>query len=178
MSDFEGLAFDATEIDPRTPFEVIPAGKYVAQMVASEIKPTRDGTSTYLWTEFEIIEGEYAGRKVWDRLCLWHANEQTRQIAQRNLSAICHATGKLRITSAEELHDIPLMLSVRVGKPSGEYDASNEIRGYSAVSGAAPPAAAKTTASKVDGRATAAAKPAPATLSAPAKRAGNPWDED
>ena len=52
-----GTVFDATEVDPQTPFEIIPAGKYVAELVNSEMRPTKDGTSKYLWLEFEISDG-------------------------------------------------------------------------------------------------------------------------
>ena len=159
MSD-DDLNFDATEVDPASSFEPIPAGKYKAQIVASEIRPTKDGTNKYLWLELEILDGEYAGRKVWDRLSLWHDNQQAQEIAKRTLSAICHATGKLRIKMAEELHDLPLIVSVKVRPPQNGFEANNEVRAY---------AAADDGAKKAVGRSLA---PAPK-----AGRAG-PWDED
>jgi hypothetical protein len=158
-----GAVFDATEIDPQTPFEVIPAGKYVAELVNSEMRPTKDGTSKYLWLEFEISDGSCKGRKLWDRLSLFHPDEQPRLIAQRSLSALCHATGKLRIQESEELHDIPVLLTVRVRPAKDGYDASNEIRGYSAIDGSS-----RTTAPTND-----TAKPASAAMT---KGSGYAWD--
>ncbi len=35
------LNFNANEVEPNTPFEVIPAGKYNAVIVESEMKATR-----------------------------------------------------------------------------------------------------------------------------------------
>jgi hypothetical protein len=87
----------------------------------------------YLWLEFEVLAGEHAGRKLWDRLNLFHPNEQTKKIAQQALSALCHATGKLQIQASEALHGIPVLLTVRVRAAKDGFEASNEIRGYGPV---------------------------------------------
>ena len=34
-------AFDASSVEPAAPFDVIPAGKYLAQIVNSEMRDTR-----------------------------------------------------------------------------------------------------------------------------------------
>lgn len=147
MASLNGT-FDATQVEPNAPFEVLPAGKYPVQIVASDMRPTKDGNGSYLWLELEVLDGEQKGRKVYDRLNLDNPNQQAVDIAQRALSAICHATGKLHVSDSEELHYIPMVATVRVrpgrvvdGK---EYSASNEVRGYEPASGAAParPAAA------------------------------------
>ena len=135
MSDLE---FDATTVQPQTPFEVIPAGKYVCQIVASEMRPTKSGDGAYLWLEEEILEGEYAGRRVFDRLNIQNANVQAVEIANRTLSALCHAIGELKVTNSEQLHFKPFVATVRVRPPSDGYDASNEVRGYAPVGGSAP----------------------------------------
>lgn len=165
MASLNGT-FDATQVEPNAPFEVLPAGKYPVHIVASDMRPTKDGNGSYLWLELEVLDGEQKGRKVYDRLNLDNQNQQAVEIAQRALSAICHATGKLHVTDSEELHFIPMEATVRVrpgrvheGK---EYSASNEVRGYTAIAGAASPAA----------RPAAASRPAaaPARSAAPWKR--------
>ena len=78
-----GATFDATQVEPNQPFTVIPAGKYKIQAIASEIRPTKDGNGQYLWFEHEILDGEYQGRKLWERLNLWNSNQQAVEIAQR-----------------------------------------------------------------------------------------------
>ena len=145
-----GETFDANVVEPNQPFEVLPAGKYKVQIIASEMRPTNDGNGSYLWLEMDILEGEYQGRKFWDRLNLNNPSEQAVQIAQRTLSALCHACGKLVVSDSEDLHFIPIIAHVKVRPgtvkelPSGErreYSASNSIGGYSAADGSAPPAA-------------------------------------
>lgn len=163
-----GSQFDATQVQPQEPFAVIPGGKYKMQIVASEIRVTASGDGQYLWLEHEIIDGEYAGRKLWNNLNLWNNNQQAVEIAQRTLSAICHATGQLHVEDSEDLHFKPMEVTVRV-RPAGpdkkgvQRDASNDIRGYEAASGAAPSRPAQTTAP-------APAAPAPSAASMPWKR--------
>ena len=38
-----GTTFDATNVEPAKPYEVLPPGKYPAQIVASEMRVTKDG---------------------------------------------------------------------------------------------------------------------------------------
>jgi hypothetical protein len=74
------------------------------------------------------LDGPYQGRKLFDRLNLVNANPQTVEIAQRTLSAICHATGRMQVQDSEELHLIPLMADVQVQPPKNGYGESNKVR--------------------------------------------------
>ena len=92
------------------------------------MRVTKDGHGQYLYLEVDILEGQYAGRKLFDRLNLVNANPDTVQIAQRTLSSICRAVGKLQVSNSEQLHLIPLIADVRVRPPKGMYGESNSIR--------------------------------------------------
>ena len=154
------LAFDATAVEPAQPFEVIPAGKYKVHVVASEMRPTKNGDGQYLWLELEILEGEYQGRRLWDRLNLANSNSQAVEIGQRALSALCHAVGELHVADSEVLHLKPVLVTVRVKPAKDDYAASNDIRGYSAVAGfTAPPAATVSPATATSVAATATKTP-------------------
>ncbi len=159
-----GTTFDANSVAPAQAFEVLPAGKYKVQVVDSDMRPTKNGDGQYLWLEMEILDGEYQGRKMWDRMNLVNPNAQAVEIAQRQLSALCHATGKMHVADSEDLHFIPVIATVRVRPARENYDASNEIRGYEPVGG---------TVSQMPQRqaAPAAAANTPSTKSAPWKRA-------
>ena len=58
----------------------------------------------------------------------FNANPDAVQIAQRTLSSICRAVGKLQVSNSEQLHLIPLIADVRVRPPKGMYGESNSIR--------------------------------------------------
>ena len=89
MADLRG--FDAATIEPRKNFEPIPAGKYIAAITESEMKPNKAGTGSYLKLTFQVIEGTYKGRLLWARLNLNNPNATAVQIARESpvLAIIC-----------------------------------------------------------------------------------------
>lgn len=127
------LNFNANDVEPNTAFEPLPAGWYKAAFIESEEKPTKAQTGSYLQLKTQIIEGDHAGRILFERLNLNNPNETAVDIAKRTLSAICRAVGVMTPRNSSDLHDKPFMVKVAV-KPAREgYDASNEIKGYEPV---------------------------------------------
>lgn len=156
------LNFDSNTVAPSTGFEPIPANWYRASIVASEIKPTRNGDGKYLALQWAILDGPYKERRVFSNLNIENKNAQTVQIAQADLSAICRATGVLTLKASEQLHDKPAMIRV-VLKPGQDGEPRNEIKGYKAVDGAAvsaPTATAPTQNANASAVAPAWARPA------------------
>ena len=134
-----GTTFDASTVDPSTTYEILPPGQYVVQIVQSEMRPTKSGTGQQLVLELDVLEGAQAGRKLFDRLNLVNPNTQAVEIAQRTLSAICHATGRMQVQDSEELHLVPMLADVTVQPPKNGYGESNRIR-YRPLERAAQPA--------------------------------------
>jgi Protein of unknown function (DUF669) len=127
MAKFGGT-FDATGVEPNAPLEALPPGDYKVQILQSEMRVTKAGTSQMLWLDMEVLEGPHQGRHVYDQLNLINPNPTAEEIAQRTLSAICHAVGKLQVADSEELHFLPMVVKVAV-KPKGY----NEVKGYKPV---------------------------------------------
>lgn len=128
MADLRG--FDANQIEPTTTFEPIPAGKYTAVITASEMKPNKAGTGQYLELTFTIIEGEHQNRQLWARLNLEHPSEQAVKISRGQLSAICRAVGVLQPRDSVELHNLPLMITVKCKRREDTGDITNEITNF------------------------------------------------
>lgn len=123
------LQFDASTVEPRAALGALPKGTYLAAITDSEMKPTKAGTGQYLQLVFSVLEGPHTGQKVWARLNLDNPNPTAVDIAKQELSAICHAAGKLRIADSSELHDIPVRIEVDVETtPAGGEN--NRIKGY------------------------------------------------
>lgn len=110
MANLSG--FDANNIDPAQDFTPLPTGEYRAQIVDSEMRPTKKGDGNYLALEYDVLDGQYKGRKVWSRHNLDNPNPKASEIAQRELSAICHAVGVLRPNDSTELHYKPMVIRV------------------------------------------------------------------
>ena len=56
-----GTTFDATNIEPVKVYEVLPPNKYLAQIVNSETRVTKDGAGQYLQVEIDVLDGPYKG---------------------------------------------------------------------------------------------------------------------
>ena len=122
--------FDATNVDPSVALDPIPAGKYIAVITETEMKPTKAGGGKYLQATFQIIDGEYKGRLVWARLNLENKSEMTVKIARGELSAICRAVGVMAPKDSVELHNIPLEINVGLKKRDDNGEFTNVIKGY------------------------------------------------
>ncbi len=133
--------FDANIVEPSAPREVIAPGKYKAVITKSEERPTKAQTGSMLVLTCQIIEGQHNGVTLMDRLNLNNPNKTTEEIAQRTLSAICRAVGVMMPNESSDLHDKPLMITVKIKPAEGNYQASNEIAGYEPCEGGAPAAA-------------------------------------
>jgi len=130
MVSLEG--FNANEVVPATEFEPIPAGKYLAIITDSVMKPTKSGSGQYLEFTFQVVEGPHKGRRLWSRLNLVNVNEQAVEIAKAELSAICRAVDHMQPVDSIELHDVPLAITVGQEARKDTGDLTNEIRGYAA----------------------------------------------
>ncbi len=157
------LNFNAASVAPATAFEAIPAGNYAVIITESAMKPTKRGDGEYLQLTLQIIDGEHSGRKLFDRLNLNNPNATAVDIAQRTLSAICHAVGVMQPQDSAELHDIPMQVKVGVEKNATDGTNSNVIKGYSTAGNGKPAP-----------RTAAPAHAMPPPQSAPA-RAAAPW---
>jgi len=169
-----GGNFDANNVKPKEDFEVIPPGDYPVMIVKSDMTDTSTG-GKMLVLELDVIDGEFKGRKLWDRLNLVNANAKAVEIAERTLSSICHAVNVLSVADSEQLHGRAMFAKVVV-QPAGkdkngvERGAKNEVKNY-APAGSAP-AARPVAATPVNATPTAAVIAATAK---PAAGAVPPW---
>lgn len=155
------LNFDAQSVAPNSAFDPLAPGWYHVKIVDSETKPVNPPkTGSYLALTLEVIEGPSAGRKLFHNLNLENENPIAVRIAYEQLSAICYVTGRVRCEDSQELHGIPFQVKVTVRAAQGNYDASNDIKGFRNSQGIDPKDIAT-------GNGGAAAPGAPAAPSAP-----------
>ena len=128
MANLNG--FDARAVEPTSSFDPLPAGKYVAAITDSEMKATKSGNGSYLQLTFTVLDGEHKNRVLWARLNLDNPNPTTVQIAKAELSAICRAVGVMTPRDSQDLHNLPLLVTVRVKKREDTGELVNEVKGY------------------------------------------------
>jgi hypothetical protein len=186
---FGGTSFNATNVQPAKEIGAVPTDWYEVSIVDSAIEPTQKQDGNFLKIVYQILSGEYANRKIFDRLNLDNPNQTAVRLAQEALSAMCHATNVMNLSDPEQLYDIPFGIKVVYEPPKGEYGEGNRVKGWCKLGeieekrakgrkGAAPaPAPAKAPASPaapIRAPAAAAAKPtAPTAPTAPKPAADN-----
>jgi len=124
---------NAKKLNREGGFDAIPAGKYPAMVVKSEVKKSKKNKhNEYLELIFKVLKGKYKGRQIWGRFNLWNDNETAVEIAEREFALLCDAVGlgNATITDSKKLHEKPLLLKVKVKPASGGYDESNEPAGF------------------------------------------------
>lgn len=127
------MSFDASQVEPSGSIDVVPPGRYNVIITDSDYVATKSGTGHYLKLTFKIIEGDYVNRLVWANLNLDNPNTKAVEIAQRELSAICHAVDVLSFKDTSDLHGIPLSAQVKIRKGTDGYDDQNTISGFKSV---------------------------------------------
>ena len=138
-----GYEFNANEVEPAAPMEVVPPGEYVVHIKNSEMKDNKAGTGQYLQLDVEIAEGEWKNRRIFARLNLDNPNPTAVEIANRELSSICHAIGVMKVRDSSQLHHKKLIAKVDVEKRE-KYDPQNVIKNWKPLEGGDVPAPAET----------------------------------
>lgn len=131
------LNFNAATVDPAKASIVIPAGWYNAIIEHSEVVPTKQGNGTILKLRYSIVDGEFKGCKIFGQLNIVNPSPMAQEIAQKQLSAICHAVNVIQCNDSQQLHNIPFKVKLKItpgdvkDKSTGEkYDDKNDVTGW------------------------------------------------
>ncbi len=177
--------FDASTVAPATEFKALPSGEYLMAVTESEMKETKTGSGQYLQMTLTVLNAavqEHIGRKVFVRLNLINQSTTAVEIAQRELSAICHSVGVLKLQDSQQIHDLPMCCKVAHLPAKGEFAESNKISAYKPASeygkgkvGAAPARPGAPQPPRLIAPAPVAGVPRPLVQATPAV---TPWDDD
>lgn len=122
------LNFDATQISPEQGnLGAVPTGWYNAMIKESEVKPNKAQTGYYLALQFEIMDGTYAGRKVFTNININNPNPTAQRIGLGQLSAIAHAVGVMYVEDSQQLHGRPLKIRAVYQPANDQYGEGNNI---------------------------------------------------
>lgn len=111
-------------------FDPIPAGNYIVEINRSEIKATKAGTGSYLSVGFKILDGNMAGRIIFQNITLANPNQIAANIGREQMAQLAGACGIYQLQDSEQLHGIPMEIKVTV-KKDAQYGDSNDIKKFS-----------------------------------------------
>jgi hypothetical protein len=134
--DFDMSGYDAPPA--RAAFDPLPPGDYPAIITDSQMKDTKAGTGQYIELVMQIIEGEFSGRKLWERLNVVNQNKQAEDIARSQLKSLSGVCEVEPLRDTEQLHDKPFIVSLEIDR---KEPTRNRVMGYKSVKSASAPAA-------------------------------------
>jgi hypothetical protein len=167
-----GETFDTEQMDLGD--DLLPPGEYFAQAIEAELKDTQSG-GTMLTFTFEILDGDFQGRRIWERLNYINNNEMAQRIARREMGRFAMAIGLNTFSDTEDFLFKPVRIDVAIRKDkNGQYPDQNGIKKYLPVDGApAPQVATNASPSRPASNANSAA---PSQQRAAAGVGSRPWD--
>lgn len=118
-------------------FKPLTGGWYLAEIVKSTMRKTKDKKGEYLELQFKILEDangeESEGRYVFTNLNLVNKNQDTVKFAYSDLKKICKAVGHQgELEDTVDIHEIPFLIKLVIKPETSEWPAKNEVKDYKA----------------------------------------------
>lgn len=129
MANF-GFDISEVEVSERGDFEIMPKGEYTLKATDAELKSTKKGDGKYLSVTFEIVKGQYTGRKVWQNFNVVNPNEKAEQIGREQVAGWARAAGKPNARDSDDLLERSFNCNLDIEKGTGGYSDKNIIKSF------------------------------------------------
>src|SRR5574343_1066236 len=131
------LDFDSSTVSPASANEPLPAGTYNCIAIESAVKALKSGNGNAIAITFQVVDGQFAKRRIWANINYQHNNPTAQQIGQQQLSGLMHAVGIIgKLGDTSRLHNKPLKVKVKIRKDD-QYGDKNEVVAFEAAGPAA-----------------------------------------
>lgn len=118
----QGLEQEQRSYDP------IPAGVYNAIVAEAVVGPFKSGQGHKLDLTFEVTEGEFQGRKIFDMIALQHPSHDWAVSTQARLDALLKVNGVTSLNDWSQINNMQCALKVYIQKDkTGEYSDKNQV---------------------------------------------------
>lgn len=168
------FTFNARSVEPdQGRVGAVPKGWYPSMVKSTEIKLTNGGDGAYILVSAQILAGPHKDAMWFVQFNIKNASEKALEIAQKQLSALCHAVNVLDMTDTDQLKNIPFFVRLKFvdaeKNPDGtvKYDEKNEPTAFRNQSDQAAIEAFKAQGAAASGPKASVAPPAPAPAAAP-----------
>ncbi|MFG1340391.1 DUF669 domain-containing protein [Xanthobacter autotrophicus] len=146
-----GVNLDDVDTSERGSFTPIPAGDYMVQVVEGSVV-RKDNGDAMMKLVFEVMDGEFANRKLYENLNIRHSNPTAQKIALETLTELWRDAmgGSGNPPNVEVMTFKPVRAKVTIEKRKDTGEPQNRFKRFFPLNGAALPqqkaAAATTTA--------------------------------
>jgi hypothetical protein len=124
-----GLNLANVEPDSGVP-DPVPAAWYNVKIDETDVLPTSKNDGMYVKVVFVIMDGQFAGRKIFNNYNFENKNPIAEEIGKKQLRALGDCIGVIDIQDTNILHGKPMKIRVGISPAKGDYEASNNIKGY------------------------------------------------
>jgi hypothetical protein len=123
------VAFDTETEEGTPPLQVIPAGRYTAEITKATVESLKSGRGQAVGLVWEVQGGQYAGRLLFDRVIITHTSEDAMKFGRQKLKDICTATGVSgQLTDLSVLEGKAASIYVKIETDeTGQYEPKNRV---------------------------------------------------
>lgn len=117
----------------------VPAGNYNVVVEKAEVSPTKTG-GEMIKVQLKILDGDQAGRNIFDQFNIKNANPQAVQIGLGQLKGLLKAFGFAnpnQLGSCSDMIGLKGTVATKIEESPG-YDPQARVKAYKALAGAAP----------------------------------------
>jgi hypothetical protein len=121
--------FDADTEEGTPPRELLPGGKYKAEITTATVGPTKNGRGQAVNLTWTITEGDHEKRLVFQSILIQHDSEEAQRIGRQKFKDVCIACGITgQVTDLNVLLYKSCLITVIIRKDkTGEYPDRNDI---------------------------------------------------
>lgn len=128
-----GMTFKPEETEAVS-FEALPVGEYEAEILDTDVGPTKTNSGIILKVTWRVISGEFENRRIWQNLNIQNDSAQAQKIGQGQLKQICEAAGyNEHMEDSEVMHGWQARIIVGMGKAQNGYEAKPEVKSVKAL---------------------------------------------
>lgn len=129
------LNISLDELPESQGYDLIPDGWYRAKIKGAELKATKAGDGQYIAVQYQIE----SGRVVFGNLNIKNRNPEAERIGLQQLGEVMGSIGLTKIQDTDQLIGGDLMIKVGTSKKQEGFEVRNEVKGFKAIEGGAPP---------------------------------------
>ena len=129
MSNTLETAFDVDNEEGTPPRELLPGGKYKAEITTATVGPTKNGRGQAVGLTWCITEGDFEKRLVFQNILIQHDSADAQRFGRQKFKDVCVACGATgQVTDLDVLLYKPCVITVVIRKDKdGQYPDKNEV---------------------------------------------------
>lgn len=126
-NNLNGLIPEDLPEDTGGDYTPLPAGEYSAIIIECELKETKAQDGHYLSFKYQIADGEYEGRYVFDIMNIKNKSDKATQIGLTQLNNLNKAIGKQIKDTSDCLNEV-VFLKLGIQPAKNDFPARNSVK--------------------------------------------------